>query len=284
MSRPASKVLQVWECPNCQGKFKVDHWQRSRLPQHLERKWSSCPWGFSFGRIEWVCPFCQQFVSPGKRYVDGRRENSWNAIFIYEEGKPDAKETWKAEWDSLPYVVLKSGSEILSTGTYPSEIERSLRLYRWQELGISSYEYLTEIDQQKKAFLKNPFQYFYCLLLIKMGRTSASQMFDEKFQQVQRLVQDEIELKKLNAHDEQESKSNMHRLLDLLNNGFDKAEVYRHLGMFDECIKTLQAIDTEDQFESDLKKEMLKRANRKDARIFKIEDGLDAERVKHYMR
>jgi len=184
----------------------------------------------------------------------------------------------------LPYVELKHVSEILSTGNYPSEIERSLRLYRWHELGISSYEDMAEIDQRKKAFFKNPFLYFYCLLLIKMGRTSAPKMFDEKFQQVQRLVQDEIEFKKLNAHDEQESKSNMHRLLNLSDNEFERAEIYRHLGMFDECIKILQAIDTEDQFQSNLKKEMLKRAKRKDARIFKIEDGLDNERARHYMR
>lgn len=282
MSLPARK-LEIWQCPHCQGQFKADHSRNNSRPPERGEKWSYCPKRFTPNCMEWVCPHCQNYVTPVERYRMTKNnqcvliDQEWNAIRLREVSS-NTNGNFETAVELLPFVELKKVNEILSTYNYPRSSESAFRLQVWQESCWLSQRDVADINQRKKELFKNPFQYFYYVLVSFSGSAKKEKLIIRKrFEHVYRLILDEAALNQRITNQRQVDKPNMHRLLNLLGDEFERAEVFRHLGMFKECIEALQLIDTQSRFELKLKKEMLKRAKRMDTRVFKVKGNLEEE-------
>ena len=59
----------------------------------------------------------------------------------------------------------------------------------------------------------------------------------------------------------------------LSNNQLLRAELYREIGEFDECIATLEKFNPEDEFHADIRKQIMDRAQKQDDKVFVIIEG-----------
>lgn len=282
MSGQARRILQIWRCPHCQEPFKVEHPRMNLVPPERVTKWSYCPKGFMPNGMEWVCPHCQKYVTPVDRFRMTKNnqcvriDQEWNTIHV-REASSDALGKFETTVELLPFVKLRKVNEIVSHNNYPRSAESVFRLYIWQESCWLSQCDEDAINQRKKVLLKDPLQYFYYVLFRLRGGEKQKLTRNKKFEDVQRLMQDEAALKQRMSDQQHLDKPNMHRLLNLLGDDFERAEIFRQLGMFKECIEALKLVEAQFRFEVKLKKEMLKRAKRKDTGVFEVKGSLDEE-------
>lgn len=61
----------------------------------------------------------------------------------------------------------------------------------------------------------------------------------------------------------------------LSNNQLLKAELYREIGEFDECLATLEKFNPENEFLADIRKQIMDRAQKQDDKVFVIIKGWD---------
>ncbi len=257
MSEPRGNLIFTFECPYCGAKHQFEREDHPIYYYESEIRWSDFSHVHTREKLS-NCGSCNQaftFQDIGlvrrATYINAKRTyRPWEANqldcirkrYFSNEGKKIASET------AAYTIAIQQASNVLESGNYPSELERSLRLLAWVEYNTLNKNEPT-LYALKLPLLKR-IQKKIELLSTKLSNAKRARLLRQGYE------------------------SNLERLLELNPTDVDKLEIYRSLGMFTEAKQLFDkvyhhmAYDVEDWHFWTFYYELKKRIKRRNKKVF----------------
>lgn len=257
MSEPRDNLAFIFECPYCGAKHLHERYDHVYFYDD-EIRWSDFSHYHTREKVS-DCGSCAKAFSFLDVAPVRMLNTNVNAKRYYKPGEATlldcvrkryfSKEEAKINGESIPYtIVIRTASNVLESGNYPAEFEKTLRLMVWWEYNA--------LMKTHPAFTPN--------LL------SWSQKIKGRLDLISKQISNAKQARTLRKANE----ANLKRLLELNPDNIYKLEIYRNLGMFEEAKEIFRhefnstRDDNEDQFHWTFMRELNRRLKKRDRKIF----------------